>query len=103
MRRFYARSASDKTDNWPFWFVADEKRGGVNVTGELCETLRIHRAPGANLGARWDMVELAMRANRELPQLSTDAMPYELAFLSDNGLTDHDRRRTTELAARFGW
>jgi hypothetical protein len=26
MRRFYARSASDKTDNWPFWFVADEKR-----------------------------------------------------------------------------
>lgn len=68
MRRFYARSASDKTDDWPFWFVADEKHGGLNVTGEVCDALGINRAPGANLGARCDMVGLAVRANRELPQ-----------------------------------
>lgn len=30
---FTARSASDKTDEWPFWFVAD--RNGVNRTVEL--------------------------------------------------------------------
>lgn len=36
--RFYARSASDKTDDWPFWFVADRRRGDLNVTAELiCE------------------------------------------------------------------
>ena len=32
-----------------------------------------------------------------------DAMPYELAHLSDEPVTDTDTRRTTELAARFGW
>jgi hypothetical protein len=35
MPRFYARSASDKTDDWPFWFVADEMQGGLNVTKRL--------------------------------------------------------------------
>lgn len=33
--RYYARSASDKTDNWPFWFIADRERGGLNVTSDL--------------------------------------------------------------------
>ncbi len=35
MGRFYARSASDRTDDWPFWFVADADRDGLNVTNEL--------------------------------------------------------------------
>ena len=33
--RYYARSASDKTDDWPFWFVADKQQGGLNVTNKL--------------------------------------------------------------------
>lgn len=33
--RFYIRSASDRTDDWPFWFVADSYAGGLNVTQEL--------------------------------------------------------------------
>lgn len=30
--RYYARSASDKTKDWPYWFVADSEKGGLNVT-----------------------------------------------------------------------
>lgn len=33
--RFFARSASDRTDDWLFWFVADRNRGGLNVTADL--------------------------------------------------------------------
>jgi hypothetical protein len=33
--RYYARSARDDTDDWPFWFVADAQKGGLNVTAEL--------------------------------------------------------------------
>lgn len=32
-----------------------------------------------------------------------DAMPYELAYLSDEPLTPHDKQRTAELAREFGW
>lgn len=32
-----------------------------------------------------------------------DAMPYELAYLSDEPMTPADHKRTEELAARFGW
>lgn len=38
--RYYARSASDKTDDWPFWFVADRTQGDRNVTGTLLPSLR---------------------------------------------------------------
>lgn len=37
--RYFARSASDRTDDWPFWFVADRTRGGLNVTLELFEAI----------------------------------------------------------------
>ena len=33
--RYFARSASDRTEDWPFWFVADRQRGGINVTAEI--------------------------------------------------------------------
>ena len=66
-RRYYARSASDRTDDWPFWFVADAQRGGLNVTADL---MRQHVNPehaGATLetqaGAEW----LAQKANGETP------------------------------------
>lgn len=61
--RYYARSASDKTDDWPFWFVADDERGGLNVTAEVADALGEFRRPGAVLSEPWSMVKLAMRAN----------------------------------------
>lgn len=33
--RYYARSASDKTDEWPLWYVADRHQSGLNVTKTL--------------------------------------------------------------------
>jgi hypothetical protein len=41
--RYYARSALDHTDDWPYWFVADGGKGGLNVTAEL---IRQHLDPG---------------------------------------------------------
>ncbi len=35
MSRLVARSASARTDDWPFWYVADTARGGLNVTLNL--------------------------------------------------------------------
>lgn len=67
MIRYYARSASDKTDDWPFWFVADDSQGGLNVTAEVAEaTQSLCHRPGAVLREPWDAVKLAMRANRAL-------------------------------------
>ena len=64
MSRFYARSASDKTDDWPLWFVADERKGGLNVTAPL---IRQHLDPDHRGGiflSDWEAVKLAGRANR---------------------------------------
>jgi hypothetical protein len=33
--RYLARSASDRTDDWPSWFVADRSRSNLNVTVRL--------------------------------------------------------------------
>ena len=61
--RYFARSASDNTDNWPFWFVADRKRGDVNVTGEVCDMLGVQRAPGQTLVNPKAALILARAAN----------------------------------------
>lgn len=62
--RYYARSASDNTDDWPFWFVADEQRGGLNVTATVAEATKSPCAkPGAVFRDPWGAVKLAMRAN----------------------------------------
>lgn len=37
MERYVARSASDKTDEWPFWFIADRHQGNRNVFAPLME------------------------------------------------------------------
>lgn len=42
--RYYARSASDRTDNWPYWFVADVERGGLNVTASIVPSLLVSGA-----------------------------------------------------------
>jgi hypothetical protein len=38
--RYFARPASDRTEDWPFWFVADREKGEINVTAELLPPLR---------------------------------------------------------------
>lgn len=35
MTRYTVFSASGKTEDWPFWFVADNQKGGVNCTADL--------------------------------------------------------------------
>lgn len=38
--RFFARSASDRTDDWPHWYVADRAAAELNVTVQLLPALR---------------------------------------------------------------
>lgn len=62
--RYFARSASDKTDDWPVWFVADRQKGGLNVTAEL---IRQHFDPdhkGAVFSSRRGAELIAERANQ---------------------------------------
>lgn len=63
--RFFARSASDRTQDWPFWFVADRQKGGVNVTGKVLEKVTGERSHGAVLASRSVALWLADRANEE--------------------------------------
>ncbi len=86
MSRYYARSASDKTDDWPFWYVADIERGHLNVTSTL---LRERDGTSGTSGTSdiddlsllplidkafallpflepWEAVQLAMWANRQI-------------------------------------
>jgi hypothetical protein len=61
--RYIARPASDNNENWPLWFVADNKRGGLNVTAEL---IREHFDPthqGATLAIKPDALAIAAAAN----------------------------------------
>ncbi len=51
---FTARSASDKTDNWPFWYVTDDGRRNV---------LRFPNAPGAVFTDRQTAEMIAAKAN----------------------------------------
>ena len=64
MARYYARSASDKTKYWLFWFVADERRGGLNVTAEVSRQIGEPLPPGAVFVDPMSAVELARKANR---------------------------------------
>lgn len=69
MGRFFARSASDSCEDWPFWFVADRNLGGLNVTAEI---IRAHLEPdhkGATLACREDAEALAGLANAALVQV----------------------------------
>ncbi len=38
--RYFARSASDRTDDWPLWFVADRHQSDLNVTVRLVPSFR---------------------------------------------------------------
>ena len=62
--RYYARSACYGNDDWPWWFVADKHRVGLNVAAEVCELLDRPRKPGATLCAREYAEQLAEEANK---------------------------------------
>lgn len=62
--RYFARSASDKTDDWPFWFVADKQQGGLNVTNNLLKDAYPEtNFKGKVLLTRTEAIELAKIAN----------------------------------------
>jgi hypothetical protein len=54
---FTARSASDRTDDWPIWYVTDDGRRNV---------LRFPDKSGAVLTSREDAEEIAKEANAKV-------------------------------------
>lgn len=60
---FFARSASDKTEEWPFWFVARRSNPSRNIFAELCDALGLARGRGQVLENREDALRLAALAN----------------------------------------
>jgi len=63
--RYYPRSASDKTDDWPIWFVADRQKGGLNVTGQLVRKYLNPYCRGSTLTIKEIAVVLAKYANEK--------------------------------------
>ena len=61
--RYYARSASDRTDDWPYWFVADTQKGGLNVTADLARQHLNIDPEGKTLCSRSNAERLAILAN----------------------------------------
>ena len=66
--RFIARSASDRTEVWPFWFVADMTVGGLNVTHEIAQHLGLPLGAGQVLVSPDDAKALAAKANAGIPE-----------------------------------
>ena len=63
--RYYARSACYGDDDWPWWFVADKHRPGLNVTSEVATLLnRPRKFRGPTLCAREYAELLAEEANK---------------------------------------
>jgi hypothetical protein len=61
--RYYARTASDRTDHWPIWFVADTQQGGLNVTAVLVRQHLNMNPAGLTLCRRAYAERLAILAN----------------------------------------
>ncbi len=61
--KYEARSASDKTDDWPFWMVWN---GSVNVTGKVARKLGYLVPEGAVFVSRIGAERLAKEANERL-------------------------------------
>ena len=61
--RYYARSAFDRTDDWPYWFVADAQKGGLNVTAKLVRQHLNMNPVGLTLCRRAYAERLAIIAN----------------------------------------
>jgi hypothetical protein len=61
--RYYARTASNRTDYWPIWFVADAQKGGLNVTEVLVRRHLNVDPEGTTLCSRGFAERLAILAN----------------------------------------
>ena len=59
--RYLAHSASDRTDDWPFWYVADTTRGALNVTVKLKPEMLGHQP----FLCKADAIALAAEHNKE--------------------------------------
>ena len=64
--RFFARSASDQTDDWPWWFVADRGSGGINRTAEAARIAGFAWKPGAVFLSREGAQLIAATANAKI-------------------------------------
>jgi len=62
MRKVIARSASDRTDDWPYWMLWD---GAKNVTAEVIDEMGIPRMPGQVLLTRAAAEQIANRIQAE--------------------------------------
>jgi hypothetical protein len=62
MRKVIARSASDSTDDWPYWMLWD---GAKNVTAEVLDEMGIPRIPGQVLLTRAAAEQYAKRFRDE--------------------------------------
>jgi hypothetical protein len=63
MDRYKAVSASDKTDDWPFWYVADTFHGYLNVTADVIRQHVSSDHKGGVFTDRINAIALANRAN----------------------------------------
>lgn len=66
--KYIARSASDKTDDWPYWMVWDRQRG-LNVTGRVMIALNIPWKYGAVFTSRQAAEKVAELANEQKVEL----------------------------------
>lgn len=57
--KWRARSASAKTDDWPFWYVADDDPKDLNKTLEAFEALFGHRPPVLPFVSKKDAMVIA--------------------------------------------
>lgn len=60
MMRVTARSASDRSGDWPYWMVWN---GCLNVTSEICDVLGVKRKPGQVFTDRYSAEWLAEAFN----------------------------------------
>jgi hypothetical protein len=67
---FLAVSASDRTDDWPFWYVTGEGRGLRNITAEVMDACGLYRRPGQTLASREVALAVADFANRLIEERS---------------------------------
>jgi len=63
-----ARSASDKTDDWPFWYVTDDKPADSNKALECIEAVIGIRHAGLPFIPRHIAEELAAAINAPPPK-----------------------------------
>ncbi len=64
--KYEARSASDKTDDWPFWMVWN---GSLNVTGKVARLLGYPVKEGAVFVSRKGAERLAEEANKFMKKM----------------------------------